>query len=159
VALGLVLTLVVWVQGAAAPLALPMRLDPTLLRVGGWQELADRIDAVRRQEGVDFVASDNYGHAALLARLLPSDVPVLGVEPRWALFDLPEGHPIMNGRPGLLLRSARRADPPDPRDWAAITPLGELDRGRGSMVAERFRLYRVVGRAGTEPVAVLPRPR
>jgi hypothetical protein len=57
-----------------------------------------------------------------------------------------------------LLRSARRDDRPDPRDWASITPLPGLVRARHGMVAERFRVYRVVGRAGSEPIVVLPRP-
>ena len=158
VALGLVLTLLVWVQGAWAPLPLPMRLDPTLLRVGGWDGLAAAVDSAARTEAAGFVASDNYGHAALLARLLPTAMPVLGVDPRWALFDLPNGRPLIAGRVGLLLRSARRDDAPDSADWAEITPLGLLDRSRRGEIAEQFRLYRVVGRAGAELIAVMPRP-
>jgi 4-amino-4-deoxy-L-arabinose transferase-like glycosyltransferase len=159
IALGLLLTLLVWVQAALAPLALPVRLDPTLMRLGGWNALATAIDAAGRRQGAMFVASDNYGHAALLARLLPAEMPVVGVEARWALFDLPDGRPVIAGRPGLLVRSARRDDAPDSADWAEVTPLGLLDRSRDGQLAEQFRLYRVVGRPGSEPVAVMPRPR
>jgi 4-amino-4-deoxy-L-arabinose transferase-like glycosyltransferase len=158
VALGLVLTLVVWVQGALAPLALPMRADPTLLRLGGWDTLAAEISLMAQREGAVFVASDNYGHAALLARLLPPGLVVLGVDPRWALFNLPDGRAAIAGRAGLLLRSARRDDSPDMADWADLSRLGLLARARNGMTAEEFRLYRVTGRAGDEPIAVMPRP-
>ena len=65
---------------------------------------------------------------------------------------------VIAGRVGLLLRSARRDDAPDSADWAEITPLGLLDRSRRGEIAEQFRLYRVVGRAGAELIAVMPRP-
>lgn len=158
VGLGFALTLIVWIQAAAAPFALPLRADPTLLRLGGWQALADRLDAVAEEQGAAYVAADNYGQAALLARLLPAGRAVLGVDRRWADFALPDATPVIAGRVGLLLRSARRDDRPDPRDWASITPLSGLVRARGGMVAERFRVYRVVGRSGGEPIVVLPRP-
>ncbi len=159
IALGLALTGLVWVQGMAAPLPLPMRLDPTLLRLGGWDGLAADIDAIGRRENAAFVAADNYGLAATMARLLPADMPVLGAEARWALFDLPDAKAIIAGRSGLMLRSARREGGPDPADWTEITEVATLERSRGGMTAERFRLYRVVGRAGAEPIVVLPHPR
>jgi len=158
IALGLTLTLVVWTQAALAPLALPMRLDPTLLRLGGWQALADDIAATARSEGAAFVASDNYGHAALLARLLPPDLAVVGLEDRWALFRLPDARPTIAGQPGLLLRSARRDDNPDLRDWQALEIIALLDRARNGMTAEQFRLYRGTARAGEQPAALMPRP-
>jgi 4-amino-4-deoxy-L-arabinose transferase-like glycosyltransferase len=156
--LGLGLTLIVWVQGALAPLALPMRADPTLLRLGGWSTLATGITAEADRQGAAYIVSDNYSHAALLARLLPPGRPVLGIDERWASFALPGATPLITGRPGILVRSARRDDHPDPADWASITPLPGLTRARNGMVAEGFRLYRVVGRAGDEPIVVLPRP-
>ncbi len=163
IALGLGLTVLVWVQGAVGLLPLPMRLDPTLLRVGGWSGVAAEVDAARGRTDASFVAADNYGLAAMLAWLLPPGRMVLGVEDRWARFDLPDARPLIAGRVGILLRSARREGGPDPADWSEITQVGEFDRARDGMTAERFRLYRVVGRAagstGTEPVAVLPRPR
>ncbi len=158
VGLGLVLTAIAWTQAAFAPLALPMRLDPTLLRLGGWEALAAEIAA---RPDVGFVASDNYGHAALLARLLPPGVPVYGIEERWRLFGLPDAAPAIAGRSGLLIRSARRDDAPDPADWSEIVRLGTLDRTRNGMTAETFRLYRVTGQThpGATPIVVLPRPR
>ena len=159
VALGLAMTAIVWVQAALAPVALPMRLDPTLLRLGGWQALAGEVAAAARQQGAAFVASDNYGHAALLARLLPPDIEVIGLEGRWALFRLPDAAAALDGRPGLLLRSARRDDRPDLRDWASLAPLASLERARNGMTAEGFRLYHGIFRQGGEPAVALPRPR
>ena len=158
IALGLALTLAVWVQAALSPLALPMRLDPTLLRLGGWQALANDIAATARREGATFVASDNYGHAALLARLLPPGLAVVGLEDRWSLFRLPDARPTMAGHTGLLLRSARRDDRPDLRDWETLDHLALLDRARNGMTAEGFRLYRGIFRPGAAPAALMPRP-
>ncbi len=161
--LGFALTALVWVQATAAPAPLPMRLDPTLLRLGGWDALAGEIGAVAAREHAGFVASDNYGHAALLARRLPPGLAVLGAEGRWALFDLPDAHALVAGQTGLLLRSARRDDRPDAANWAEVTPIDTIDRARDGMVAEAFRLYLVTGRAidqkARDPLVILPRPR
>ena len=157
VVLGFGLCAVVWVQATMAPLALPMRADPTLLRLGGWDALAGSVEAARAREHADFVVSDNYGHAALLGRLLPGTV--LGLEQRWALFDLPDARPAIVGKAGVLVRSARRDDRLDMGDWAEAREIGRLDRARHGMVAESFVLYRVVGRAGATPLAEMPHPR
>jgi 4-amino-4-deoxy-L-arabinose transferase-like glycosyltransferase len=159
--LGLVLTVIAWTQAAFAPLALPMRLDPTLLRLGGWAGLAADIASEATRADARFVVSDNYGHAALLALLLPRDIPVLAIEERWGLFDLPDARASVAGQTGLLLRSARRDDAPARDDWSEISRPQLLDRARNGMTAESFRLYRVTGRTppGPEPIASLPRPR
>jgi 4-amino-4-deoxy-L-arabinose transferase-like glycosyltransferase len=156
--LGFALTGLVWMQAGFAPLALPMMLDPTLLRLGGWTELAAAIAAEADAEKADFVVADNYGQAALLARLLPPGLVVLGTEGRWQYFNLPDATPIIAGQTGVLVRSARRDDHPDDADWAAVAPLPPLTRARGGMTAEAFRLYRVTGRAGGDPIVVMPRP-
>lgn len=161
IALGFALTVLSWAQASLAPFALPMRLDPTLLRLGGWERLATDIEAERGRTGLAFVVSDNYGHAALLARLLPRETPVYAIEARWRYFDLPAA--AIAGRSGLLVRSARRdATPPD--GWAEISLTGTLERARNGMTAEGFRLYRVTGQAdggtaGGEPVVAMPRLR
>jgi 4-amino-4-deoxy-L-arabinose transferase-like glycosyltransferase len=155
---GLVMTLAVWVQGVAAPIPLSMRFDPTLLRVGGWEALAAAVARQASQEDAAFLVADNYGIAAVLARLVPREMPVLADDSRWSLFDLPDGRTLITGRVGLLVRSARRADPPVSADWASLTRVGQVVRSRDGMAAEVFDLFRVVGRPGAEPVAVMPRP-
>jgi 4-amino-4-deoxy-L-arabinose transferase-like glycosyltransferase len=137
-ALGFALGGLVYLQAATAILPLPRRLDPTLIRLGGWDGLARQVAAARPA----FVAADNYGTAAILAHDLPG--PVIGAGPRWSLFALPTA-PIA-GQTGLLIRSARRAGPPDPAPWAAIQPAGTLGRSRDGIPAETFDLFRVTAR-------------
>ena len=157
VALGATLTAVAYAQAALAILPLPYQLDPTLLRLGGWPELAQAVGAAAAHDGATFVAADNYGTAAELARLLPAAIPVVGVEPRWGLFTLPDGRATIAGRRGLLV--VRDGNPPDSADWATLTPAEAVVRGRDGMAAQRYRLYLVTGRDGPQPAALLPRPR
>jgi 4-amino-4-deoxy-L-arabinose transferase-like glycosyltransferase len=156
---GLALGLAVWTQATLAPLALPMLWDPTLLRLGGWADLAKQIDEAATSQGAEFVVDDNYGQAALLAWLLPRDRIVMGLDPRWSLFDLPQPNASMEGRVGLLVRTARRGDTPESPAWTAIERLGAIARTRNGMVAEEFRLYRVAASGQTQGLAVMPRPK
>jgi 4-amino-4-deoxy-L-arabinose transferase-like glycosyltransferase len=156
-ALGGAMTLLAYVQAIAAPLPLSIRADPSLLRLAGWRGFADEVESMRIRQIAGFVAADGYGPASELAWWLPAGVAVIGAEPRWSLFDLPAAD--IAGRAGLLVRSARRGDDPDPRPWAELVPLGTLDRQRDSEVAETFRLYRVVARPESGPMVALPRPR
>jgi 4-amino-4-deoxy-L-arabinose transferase-like glycosyltransferase len=150
VVLGLIITFVVYVQVALAPVALPPRLDPSAQRLAGWGELAAAVEQVRRAQGADFVVADQYGVAAELARA-PGDAPMVGVGARWALLNLP--HAPLAAAPGLLVRDARAGDPVDWREWHEV---GAADRTRDGMTIQQFRLFRVAG--GTEPQASLPRP-
>ncbi|MBV8870659.1 MAG: UDP-phosphomannose--protein mannosyltransferase, partial [Acetobacteraceae bacterium] len=156
VALGLAITALAYAQATAAPFPLPAALDPTALRLAGWRGLAEQVEMARRAAGASFVAADEYGEAAELARALPASVPVIGVERRWALFALPR--PAIGGKAGILVRSARRGLDLDGGPWASLHPLGGAERRRGAQVVEAFRLYRVVGRSGAGvPAALLPR--
>lgn len=154
-ALGLALTFLVWLQAALAPLPLPVRADPTLLRLGGWRGLAQAVAAEADRTGASYIAAENYGEASLLAFLLPHHI-ILGLDKRWADFALPNASPHITNQPGLLLRSARRTDPPNQADWSSLAPLPDLARSRHGMVAERYRLYRVTGRPGPTPVVRMP---
>ena len=155
VALGLAITAAAYAQALSAPFPLPVRLDPTALRLAGWPGLAARVEAARVQAGASFVASGEYGDAAELARLLPPGVTVIGVEPRWALFDLPK--PEIAGQTGILVRSARRGDDIDRAPWSTMTEIGEAQRSRDNATIERFRLLLVTARASPVPMAILPR--
>ena len=157
--LGFALTALVWVQGIWAPAPLPRRLDITAMRLAGWDAMAAEVTAAARREGAHYVVADNYGQAAELAWRMPADIPVLALDTRWYWFDLPSAAEMVIGQPGLMLRSDRLVDQPHTSDFAHPAELGEIARGRGGMVAERLRFYRVVGRAGFEPIVVLPRPR
>ena len=146
-AFGMVLTALVYIQSTAAPWPLPRKLDITLVRLAGWDGLAGELAARARVDGDHdrFLMADEYGLASEMAFALPRS-SVFGAEPRWRLFALP--HPDLGGQSGLLLRLARRKDPPDAKLFSASTLLGELRRGRGEHVAETYRLYRVTIRAG-----------
>lgn len=148
-ALGAAITALVYLQASLAPLALPPALDPTL-RLAGWDGLARQASVLARTQGAGFVASEEYGAAALLAWHGP--FPAVGAEPRWRLFNLP---PAPRGT-GLLLISARRREGPDPAFWTRASPVGELVRQRDGLAAERFRAWRVELREGTGAV-LLPR--
>jgi 4-amino-4-deoxy-L-arabinose transferase-like glycosyltransferase len=156
-ALGLAITLIVYLQAIVAPLRLPIRFDPITLRLSGWDAFAAGIAAVRRQQSADFVVADQYGVAAELAFDLPADIPVVGIEPRWSRFDLPR--PTLAGRTGILVRSARRAGDIDRDRWSEIADLGTVERSREGSTIETFHLFRVTGQPGPEPAALLPRPR
>ncbi len=137
---GFAVTGAVYLQAATALLPLPRALDPTLIRLGGWDGLAAQIGA----RHAAFIAADNYGVAAILAHDLPG--PVVGAGPRWALFDLPGA--AIQGQAGLLIRSTRRAGPPDPAPWLSMAPAGTVTRSRDGAVAETYELYRVVAASG-----------
>ena len=156
VALGLAVTALVYVQATLAPLDLPPRFDPTALRLAGWDTLAAQVELARRQQGADFVAADQYGVAAELARELPGATQVVGIEPRWSLFDLPAVS--LSGRVGILVRSARRSGDVDRTPWSDASEIGQAERGRNGVAAETFRLFRIVGRDSTAQAALLPRP-
>ena len=152
-ALGFVLTALIYLQAATAAIPLPRRLDPTLIRLGGWHALAAEADAIRRANGLGFVASEDYGQAAELAWWSPPDASVIGAEPRWQLFRLPPAP----GGTGLLLISERRTQPPDPVFWQDAVPIGRLTRARGGVEAEAFRVYRAT-MVTHAPAVELPRP-
>jgi 4-amino-4-deoxy-L-arabinose transferase-like glycosyltransferase len=152
-AFGFALTALVYVQAAASPFPLPRRLDPTLIRLAGWDALARDADQMRRDTAADCLASEDYGQASLLAWWAPDGTAVSGAEPRWRLFDLPRP----SCRAGLLLISQRRREGPDPALWKEAEQVGHLTRARAGVEAEAFRVYRVVMREGA-PAARLPRP-
>ena len=158
-ALGFALTALVYLQATIAPFPLPAKLDPTLARMAGWTDLAADVAHAAAATHASFIAVDNYGEAAELARALPPDLPVIGIDARWALFDLPDATGAIAGHAGLLVRPARRAEPPDAADWLTVGAPLPAARARGGVVAEPYRLYPVTGRAGTTPAVVLPRRR
>jgi hypothetical protein len=139
---GLLLTLLVYVQSTLAAVSLPHTFDITLTRLAGWRSLAGAVAARSTPSG--FIMADEYGLASELAFAMPGR-GVLAAEPRWRLFALP--HPDVAGRTGLLLRTSRHREAPDPRLFSSSVSIGEVQRGRAGRVAETYRLYRVTVRA------------
>ena len=151
--LGFALTAVVYLQATLGPIPLPRRLDPTVQRLGGWAELAADADAMRRAQGLGFVAADEYGIASELAWWSPRDATVIGAEARWQLFDLPSA----KAGTGLLLISERRREEPDPAVWRNVEQIGRLTRARRGVEAEAFRVYRATSLTNATAVQ-MPRP-
>ena len=177
VALGLAITAIAYVQAATSLIPIPARRDPTALQLAGWGRLARRAAVTQALEGARFVAGTDYNVAAELAwhlppgieprgiaprGIAPRGIAMVGVEPRWGYFDLPRA--AIAGQVGVLVRSLRRAGPPNAAPWASVQALGTVWRRRGGAKVEGFRLYRVVGRPMADgagpavPAAVLPRP-
>jgi 4-amino-4-deoxy-L-arabinose transferase-like glycosyltransferase len=156
VALGLAITLLIYLQAGSALLPVPAGVDPIARQLAGWDAFADQVDAVRRQAGADFVAADEYGVAAELARALPPGVTVIGVDTRWSLTDLPRAIP--KGQIGVLVRSTRRSSQFDEAAWSHPVEIIQAARQRGNETVEAFRLYRVALAGNGADAVVLPRP-
>ena len=146
-ALGLVLTALLYLQATLHPLALPGRSDVTLARLAGWHDLAEAIASA--DPSLPIVA-DDY---ALASELAWWGTPVLDLDRRWSFTRLPAAQ--IAGRTVLLIQSARRHTPPDPRLWASATEIAALNRGRSGRIAERYMLYRAVA-AGLDRATRLP---
>ncbi|MSO90369.1 MAG: glycosyltransferase family 39 protein [Acetobacteraceae bacterium] len=156
VLLGLALITPVYLHATWPVLPIPPKLDPSMKRLAGWAAFAADLDTTRRATGGSFIAADNYATAAILAWHLPRDVVILGAHPRWAYFTLP--HPDLIDQSGLLVRSTRVAEPPDPAPWGTLAAYTTAERQRAGIVAETYRLYRVTASAPNSRLVTLPRP-
>jgi hypothetical protein len=152
VALGLAITLLVYVQAASFALTLPVGIDPIAHQLAGWDGLAQSVDAARRTEAADFVAADDYGVAAELARTLPAGMTTLGVGQRWRLFRLPAAK--VGDAAGVLVR---RAGSGEPVGWHEARLIGEAQRSAHGVAVQRFALWRVAGPLPSLPAMELPR--
>ncbi|EHH68621.1 glycosyltransferase family 39 protein [Gluconobacter morbifer] len=85
---GLFLTGLVCLQALCSLLPLSPHRDPVLRQTGGWNDFARQIALKARQEGATALVVEDYGLASELA-LNQTLLPVLGTDPRWALFHLP----------------------------------------------------------------------
>ncbi len=146
-ALGFAITGLAYVQATTGLIPLPPKLDPIALRLAGWDGVAEQV--AREASGAAFVAADGYALASELAWWLPSGARVAGTDDRWRLTDLPAA--TLGHGPGLLVRDARRTDPPDAALWAQADRIGSVIRPGGE-----FAMYRVLPAAGAAGVALLP---
>lgn len=149
-ALGLAVTLLAYLQATTFALPIPPRRDPIALQLAGWSTLATEVAAAAATTGARFVVADQYALASELAQAMPGGLPVLAVDPRWGLMDLPRATP--GAERGLLVRDRRRTDPIGPA-WQDPTPAGEASRPG----VQDFTLTLV--RLGPDlPTVRLPRP-
>jgi 4-amino-4-deoxy-L-arabinose transferase-like glycosyltransferase len=158
IALGLAITVAVYVQAGVRLLPLPANIDPIARQLDGWDGLAAQVAAAARNEpGIGFVAADQYGVAAQLARTLPAGILMIGVDGRWEQTRLPRTS--VAGKVGILVSTARVAGGgAATASWSTLTEIGEATRRRGSETVEAFWLYRVTGAGNAVLAAALPRP-
>jgi 4-amino-4-deoxy-L-arabinose transferase-like glycosyltransferase len=145
IALGFAITLLAYAQALFGILPVPLRLDPIALILSGWDKLAAQVDAVRQEAGAQYVVADQYGVAAELAYALKT--PVVGIEPRWTLFNLPRA--AIAGQTGILVQSGGDLDR---TQWSSVAELGVARRG-----IQTFGLYRVTASAKPADARLLVR--
>jgi 4-amino-4-deoxy-L-arabinose transferase-like glycosyltransferase len=125
-ALGFAITALAYLQAVSGVIPLPPRFDPIAMRLAGWDAVARQTQAAREATGAAYVAADGYALASELAWWMPAGTPVLGTDARWKLTTLPPAD--VTARMGLLIRDARRTDPPDPAEWTAAERIGTVIR-------------------------------
>ena len=151
-ALGIAVTLLVYLQATVHPISVPARLDIISNRFDGWGVLAREI--TRDNPGLP-VAADDYALASELAwnRAGPQ---VVGTDRRWWFTRLPRA-PLVG--PVLLVRSDRGRAPPDASLWRSAARAEVIARVRGRDRIEQFTLYRGTARRGTVAVQLpIPSP-
>jgi 4-amino-4-deoxy-L-arabinose transferase-like glycosyltransferase len=142
-ALGFAITALAYAQATAGVIPMPPRLDPIAMRLAGWDGLARQIQAAEDATGATYIAADGYALASELAWWMPAGTLVAGTDERWTLMPLRAAS--IAGKQGLLIRDARRAEPPDPAMWVDVERIGNVTRpGVGGPA---FAVYRVTATA------------
>jgi 4-amino-4-deoxy-L-arabinose transferase-like glycosyltransferase len=124
--LGFAITALVYLQAATGMIPLPPRLDPIAIQLVGWGDVARQVEASREKAAAAYVAADGYGLASELAWWMPAGTIVVSSGQRWRLTTLPTTS--LAGQAGLLIRDARRTDPPDPVEWTNVQRIGTVIR-------------------------------
>jgi hypothetical protein len=83
---------------------------------------------------------------------MPATVPVVGTDARWRQTTLPLAS--IARTTGLLIRDARRTDPPDPASWTDIDPIGQASRPGAAGAG--FTVYRVTATNAALNAVALP---
>jgi hypothetical protein len=148
---GFAITLLAYAQAVTEVIPLPPGLDPVAIRLAGWDGLARQVAVAAAAGNARFVAVEGYAPGSEIAWTARDAVPVVGLDDRWGLIDLPRAD--IAGQQGLLARDARRTDAPDPGTWTSPERIATVTRpGSG---APGYALWRVTAGPG-ERAAVLP---
>jgi dolichyl-phosphate-mannose-protein mannosyltransferase len=119
------------------------RRDATVRSVGvGWRELADGIEAARKQAGATCVLAPDYGTTGWLAFYLPHGTCVTQPTQRIRWVNFPEPTAAQLAGPLLYVDEVRPSGPrPQLADmFGSIERIAELQRKRGSLVIETYGL-------------------
>jgi 4-amino-4-deoxy-L-arabinose transferase-like glycosyltransferase len=154
--LGFAISLVLYAHVVTSWPSLGAEHDPVARQMFGWDGLAARVDAARRDANAAFVAAEPYGLAAELARTSPPEVEIVGAGAHWDHLDLPMA-PAGRAR-GVLIRPERYGGAPDPSRWRDVVRLGVATRASGDAEIERYSVFLVRAADGLAAGALLPRP-
>jgi 4-amino-4-deoxy-L-arabinose transferase-like glycosyltransferase len=150
--LGFAITALVYLQATTGMIPLPPRLDPIAIQLVGWGDVARQMEASQAKAAAAYVAADGYGLASELAWWMPAGTIVVGTEQRWRLTTLPTASLV--GQAGLLIRDARRMDPPDPVEWTNVQRIGTVIRPGAP--GPNFAVYSVTAVGDTPSRVELP---
>ena len=143
IGLGLALSLAALTY-AAFPGARPIgRADP-LLPLRGWPALASQVTTLQQREGAAWIGTANYGALAQLAATRRIHAPMIQLIER-ARYGDEAARPDFT-KPGLIVDLARRLTLADLQTcFAAVVPLGELQRGPAGGRTKAYGVYLVRG--------------
>lgn len=124
-------------------LHLPHRVDP-LDRARGWRDLAEKVVALQRSTGTQYVIASKYMTASLLSFYLPGQPAVfmpVSSPPYNQLVLWPgyrQEHPSGDA---LFVSDVDRAPPSLTQDFCKVEPLGPIDTEQSGRKVSRFYLF------------------
>jgi len=150
--LGLGLGILVLAQLALGLVRLPRDLASVPMQPRVVQQFTESVTLLAG--ATPYIATDDYGLAALLAWYMPGDVKILAVGTRWREFDLPPAEPVIKASQGVLMLRQRR----DPgAGWADKSLLGPVRSARGRQTELLYRLHGINPGNWDLSGAVMPR--
>lgn len=160
IALGLAVSLIVYVHAVVPLTGALARKDPTH-QIRGWAEIGAELQRLAAEQEAAWIATDAYGLNAQLAWQLDRAMPVEQVDQRIRYAMRPDPDPERVARPALFVAQERR-DPGTERlsaRFAEVEQIAVLTRRSDGTPVERLVVYRVAEpHAGTpfDPVYPLP---
>ena len=150
-ALGFLMTIIVYAQSTTEFVPIPPSRDPTALQLAGWNTfsttLAKQLSTNLTAAHATFVTSDDYATAAELAYYAPPGLTVAAFGHRWRYLKLRSAK-ILTGTSGILVTRQPEA--------ACPTQLGTITRqARLGPIAT----YRLCTTTASADGVLLPRPR
>ncbi len=126
------------------------RRDATVRSVGvGWRATADEIAAVRARLGATCILAPDYGTTSWLAFYLPRGTCVLQQSQRIRWVNMGEPDPKLLAGKLLYVDEPRAEGHPFLKDiFANVTEVAEVQRKRGPLVIETYRIELLEGAKG-----------
>ncbi len=126
------------------------RRDATVRSVGvGWRATADEIEAVRARLGATCILAPDYGTTSWLAFYLPRGTCVLQESQRIRWVNMPEPDPKLLAGKLLYVDEPRAEGHPFLKDiFASVTEVADVQRKRGPLVIETYRIELLDGAKG-----------